>query len=66
MPLDARSRNTGVRKHAGENIAIEHALHGNAFGGCFHAGSTANGVDQSLAMMRTRAAQQSSINVEKH
>ena len=59
-------RNTGVREHAGENIAIEHALHGHAFGGGFDAGGAADGVDQGLAMMGTRAAQQGSVDIEKH
>jgi len=63
---DARSRNAGVRQHAGENVAIEHALHGDTFRGGFEAGSPANGIDQSLAMMRARAAQQGSIDIEKH
>ena len=66
MPPDARLRNAGVRKHAGENVAIEHALHGYSLRRGFNAGGAANGVDQSLAMMRTRAAQQSSVDIEEY
>ena len=66
MPPDTRWRNTGVREHARENIAIEHALHGHAFGGGLEPGDAPDGVDQGLAMMRTRAAQQSSVDIEEH
>ena len=66
MPPDARRRNTGVGEHARENIAIEHALYGYAFGGGLEARYLPDRVDQRLAMMRSRAAQQSSVDIEKH
>jgi len=66
VPPDDRSRNPGVGEHTRENVAIEHTLHGDAIGGGLNAGSAANRLDQCLTMMRTRAAQQSSIDIEKH
>ncbi len=57
VPPDARWRNAGICEHARENIAIEHALHGHALGGGLQARYLSDGVDQRLAMMRTRAAQ---------
>jgi hypothetical protein len=61
-----RARHSGISQHLGENIAIQHALDRHAFGGRFHAGGAADGVNQSLSMMRTRASQQGSVDIEKH
>jgi hypothetical protein len=66
MPANASLRNSGIRQHLGENIAIQHALYRHAIRSGFDARNTANGIDQSLTMVRARSAQQSSVDIEKH
>jgi hypothetical protein len=41
-------------------------LHRDAFGGGFDTGGAPNGLDQRVAVMRTRAAHQRPVNVEQH
>ena len=66
MAADASLRNPCIRQHLGEDIAIQHTLHRNALGSGFDASDAADGIDQSLAMVRTGAAQQSTIDIEKN
>ena len=63
---DERARGSGVSEHLGEDVAVEHALERNIFGGRDESGDAMRGVDQHLAMMRTRAAQQRAVDIEKN
>ncbi len=52
--------------HERENVRIEHSMHRDAIGRGFKTGDLPNGINQRLTMMRSGAAHQRSVDVEKN
>jgi hypothetical protein len=66
FPPDAGAGDARTEQHLREDIGIEHALHGNAFGGGLDSEHAANGVHQRLAMVRAGAPHQGAIDIEQN
>lgn len=62
---DGGGAETGAVEHGGEDVAVEHALDGDAVGGAGVAGDAQGGGFESLPVMRPRAANQRAINIEQ-
>ncbi len=60
------SSRSAAAQHRSEDIRIEHAVHGNTFGGGFEAGDLTDGVHQRLPVVRAGAAHQRSVDIEKN
>jgi hypothetical protein len=58
-------RGVGAAQHVLYDYGVEHALHGNAFGGGLDSGHAAHAINQGFAVMRAGAADKRSINIEK-
>ena len=58
-------RNALALQHLAENVCVEHAVHRDAFSSSFDAGHGADGIYQSLAMLRSGAPHQRAVDIEK-
>ena len=53
-----------IAHHAGQDVAVEHAMHGNIFSSRFETRHLAHCVHQRFAMMRAGPPNQRAVNIE--